>query len=69
MLKAYYFVCEKYSQLQERGGEKGSFKNCMLQARGNLLSASIRHGIYFKPYSAMYSISKVPPSNLKLQEK
>lgn len=45
MLKAYYFVCEKYSQPQERGGEKGSFKNCMLQARGNLLSTSIRHGI------------------------
>lgn len=59
------FVCEKYPQPQERGGEKESFKNCMLQACGNLLSASIRHGIYFKPYSAMYCISKVPPSNLK----
>ena len=27
MLKAYYFVCEKYSQPQERGGEKGRKKD------------------------------------------
>lgn len=37
--------------------EKKNCKNCMLQACENLLSASIRHGIYFKPYFAMYSIS------------
>lgn len=32
---------------------------------GNLLSASIRHGIYSSSCSAMYSISALPPSNLK----
>lgn len=63
ILSKLIFLCEKYLKLKKEEG-KESLKNCMLQACGNLLSASIRHGIYFKPYSAMYSISKLPPSNL-----
>lgn len=63
-LKLIIFNSEICPPPQQTGGEKGSFTNCMLPARGNLLSASIRHSIYFKAYSAMYGISELPPSNL-----
>lgn len=56
ILKAYYFLGEKRPSTSRKKRRKREFKNCMLQAHRNLLSASIRHGIYFKPYSATYSI-------------
>lgn len=63
-LKLIIFYVQNTLNLKKEK-ERKSFKNCLLWACGNLLSANSRHGIYYKPYSAMYSISKLPPSNLK----
>lgn len=47
-LKLIIFLMWKMTlNLKKEEEKKRAFKNCMLQARGNLLSAGIRHGISF----------------------
>lgn len=63
-LKLIIFMYKIPANLKKEEEKKRALK-IVSQVCGKLLPASIRHDIHFKPYSAMYSISKLPPSNLK----